>query len=212
MLLSYLFQNPMMFVVWLLAIMYALTVHEACHAWGALIMGDDTAKQQGRLTLNPLIHIDLWGFLMLVLAGFGWGKPVPFNPYNLKNQRWGPAVVGVFGPLANLASVLIFGIILRVLASFSFLGAENMLVQFLLALIMVNTVLLVFNLIPIPPLDGSKILLAILPVRYNNFKIALQRQGFFILLMLIIFDRVLPVSILGGLFGVVIGLVMRLVG
>ncbi|NQU77071.1 site-2 protease family protein [Candidatus Falkowbacteria bacterium] len=212
MLLSYLFQNPIMFVVWILAIIYALSVHEFSHALGALVMGDDTAKHQGRLTLNPLSHIDLWGLAMLILAGFGWGKPVPFNPYNLRNQRWGAAIVAMFGPLANLVSVIIFAVVIRLVFAFSGLGPENMLIQFLLALIMVDTILLVFNLIPIPPLDGSKILFAILPSKYNNFKIVLQRQGFFLLLALIIFDRILPVSILGSLFGFVINGVMLLVG
>ena len=211
MLLSYLFQDPMIFVVWILAILYAITVHEASHALGALIMGDDTARQQGRLTFNPLSHLDFFGFIMLLLAGFGWGKPVPFNPYNLKNQRWGPAVVAIFGPLANLISVAVFAIAMKVLTSTAGFGAENMLFQFLFALIMINTVLLVFNLIPIPPLDGSKILFAVLPADYNNFKMNLTRQGPFLLLGLIIIDRVLPVSILGGLFGIALNIVMRLI-
>jgi len=212
MLLSYLFQDPMMFVVWILAITYALSVHEFSHALGAMIMGDDTAKHQGRLTLNPLSHIDLWGFLMLLIAGFGWGKPVPFNPYNLKNQRWGVAIVAIFGPLANLVSVLIFVVVIRILAGPIGMGPENMLVQFMFALVMVNTVLFVFNLIPIPPLDGSKILFAVLPSKYNNFKHNLQKQGFFLLLALIIIDRVMGGLILGTLFSFVLNGVMMLVG
>lgn len=211
MLLSYLFQSPMLFLIWILAILYALSVHEFSHALGGVVMGDDTAKNQGRLTLNPLAHIDIFGFIMLVLAGFGWGKPVPFNPYNLRNQRWGPALVALFGPLANLVSVMAFALVLRIFMDFVGLGAENTLIQFLFALIMVNTVLMVFNLIPIPPLDGSKVLFAILPAEYDNFKMTLQRQGPMLLIGLIILDRILPVSILGGLFGAVIGIVMRLV-
>ena len=201
----------MVFVVWILAILYALSVHEASHALGGVVMGDDTAKHQGRLTLNPLAHLDFFGFIMLILAGFGWGKPVPFNPYNLRNQRWGPAIVAIFGPLANIVSVIIFVVALRVLAGFSGFGGENLLVQFLFALVMVNTVLAVFNLIPIPPLDGSKILFAILPAEYNDFKMNLTRQGPILLIGLIIVDRILPVSILGTLFGVVIGFVLKLV-
>jgi len=212
MLLSYLFQDPMMFVVWILAILYALSVHEASHALGGLVMGDDTAMRQGRLTFNPLVHIDVFGFVMLILAGFGWGKPVPFNPYNLRNQKWGPAIVAIFGPLANFLSVAVFILVMKVLVGFTSLGAENMLIQFLFALIMVNTVLLVFNLIPIPPLDGSKILFAVLPAEYNNFKTSLAKQGPFLLLGLILVDRILPISILGNLFGVALSVVMRFVG
>jgi len=212
MIISLLFENPIMFFAWAVAIVIAITVHEFAHALAGTLLGDSTAKLQGRLTLNPISHLDLWGTLLLLVVGFGWGKPVPFNPYNLRNQRWGAAIVAMFGPLANLVSVIIFAVVIRLVFAFSGLGPENMLIQFLLALIMVDTILLVFNLIPIPPLDGSKILFAILPSKYNNFKIVLQRQGFFLLLALIIFDRILPVSILGSLFGFVINGVMLLVG
>lgn len=209
MLLSYLLQSPITFFIWLLAIVYALTVHEASHALGGLVMGDDTAKHEGRLTFNPLAHIDILGMLMLILVGFGWGKPVPFNPFNLGNKKWGPAIVAMFGPLANLASVIIFAAAVKILLGLEW-GAENMLMQFLFALIMVNTVLLVFNLIPVPPLDGSKIFLAALPASLNNFKINFERQGTWLLIGLILTDRLLPFSILSALFSLVLGGVARL--
>lgn len=211
MIIRYLFQQPIFFIVWLFAILYALAVHEFSHALGAKIMGDDTAEEQGRLTLNPLAHIDLVGFFMLLFAGFGWGRPVPFNVYNLRNQKWGPAVVALFGPLANFISLAAFIVTIKLLGIFTDFQSENMLIQFLFALVMINAVLMVFNLIPIPPLDGSKVLFAILPGHYNNLKIRLEAQGPYLLLGLIIFDRIMPFSVLSFLFSGILRLIYKLI-
>ncbi len=100
--------DPIIFVLWILAVTYGITVHEFAHVFSAYLMGDDTGKQMGRLTLNPLVHIDWMGFLMLMFVGFGWGNPAPYNPYNLKYKKWGSAIVAWAGPLSNIISLLIF--------------------------------------------------------------------------------------------------------
>ena len=115
MMLSLLNEQPILFLAWLLAIFYGITVHEFAHAWAASWQGDDTAKSLGRLTLNPLSHIDIFGLLMLVLAGFGWGKPVPVNKSNLKNGKVSDNLVSLAGIFTNLVSLVIFGIILKLL-------------------------------------------------------------------------------------------------
>ena len=124
-------QDPMLFFAAAAAIIIALTVHEFAHAAMAYSLGDPTAKEEGRLTLNPLAHLDLWGTILLFLAGFGWGKPVPFNPYNLKNQKWGPAYVSLAGPGSNLGMVIIFSLVLKFIYPAIGLGPENALFQFL---------------------------------------------------------------------------------
>jgi Zn-dependent protease len=211
MILSLLFQNPILFVAWLIAILIALSFHEFAHALAGYALGDSTAKREGRLTLNPLAHIDLLGFLMLIFIGFGWGKPVPFNPYNLnKYPKWGPAIISIAGPLANIILIIFFGILLKILVVFTALGPENLLVQFLDILIMLNVFLIVFNLIPIPPLDGSKVLFTLLPSpKYDNFKYFLETRGPIILILLIILDSFSSVSILSAIFNWAINLVYR---
>jgi Zn-dependent protease len=182
-------------VVNFLAFFLALSAHEFAHALSAYYLGDRTAQYAGRLTLNPLAHIDLFGtillplFLILSNAGivFGWAKPVPVNYFNLKDQKWGPALVSFAGPAANFIFAVICIILLNLVNSYTNLGFNNLLVNFLFLLIIVNFVLMIFNLIPIPPLDGSKILFAILPDRYDNFKETLERYGIFILFALLIF-------------------------
>lgn len=153
-----------------LVILIALTIHEYSHAWMANFLGDPTARYAGRLTLNPLVHIDvLWTLILPVLsllmgAGFiGAAKPVPFNPYNLRNQKYGPALIGAAGPLSNVLIAIIIGLIVRFLV--------NVNVQFIETLKLmayINISLAVFNLIPIPPLDGSKILQFVVPERYHS--------------------------------------------
>jgi len=210
MLLSLLFREPYLFFIIILAILYTLSVHEYFHAQMATLLGDDTARHYGRLTLNPLSHIDFIGFMMLLLVGFGWGKPVPFNPLNFKNMRRDTALVAVAGPVANLLSLIFFGLIYKFVTPI--LGLNNLLPLFLMWLIIYNAVLMVFNLIPIPPLDGSKVLFSILPARFNDFKIALTRQGPLILIGLIFLSNFLGLPIFTGLFRFVINLCQQVFG
>ena len=203
--------NPIILLPWLAAIIIALTVHEFSHALAALYLGDSTAKDEGRLTLNPLAHVSWVGFAMLLLVGFGWGKPVPFNPYNLKNQRFGPALVAVAGPISNLILAIIFGLLFKAVIVFQLVGPENLLVQFLNLMIVLNIVLLLFNLLPFPPLDGSKILFSFLyDQKYYGFKQLLETQGPFFLMLLLIFDNFLNINIFGSLFSGIIKFVYRI--
>lgn len=208
MLISVLFESKELFLIIVLAIVYALTIHEFAHAWSANLLGDQTAKFAGRLSLNPLVHLDIFGSLMLLLAGFGWGKPVPVNIFNLKYRRWGEAIVSLAGPLVNFLSVILFIIVFNILVNF--LPADNLLFTFLYYLIIINLILGVFNLIPIPPLDGSKVLFAFLPERYNELKRKLAINGMWILIGLLILDNVTRLNIFGHIFGGFISLINSL--
>lgn len=205
-----LLSEPIFFVLWVLAVIYAITVHEFSHVFAAYLMGDDTGKSLGRLTLNPLVHIDWLGLLMLMFVGFGWGNPAPFNPYNLRYKKWGSSLVALAGPLSNLISLMVFGLAFKFLRLYSSLPSDNLLPQFLMFLTLVNMVLLVFNLIPIPPLDGSKVLFAVLPERYNELKYQLAKNGPIILIVLVLADSFFNLNIFGALFGWVWNLVYRL--
>jgi Zn-dependent protease len=158
-----------------------LPIHEFAHAYAAYKLGDPTAKYEGRMTLNPIAHLDLVGTILLFFAGIGWGKPVPVNPYNLKS-RYGEALVSFAGPLSNLILALILTLIVAFLpSSYHTFGVFNL--NTLILLIIKFSVLLgIFNLIPIPPLDGSKILFDFLPPSWENFKRNLERYGPIILL------------------------------
>jgi len=202
-----LFSEPMLFVAWLIAIFYGITVHEFAHAWAASWQGDDTAKSLGRLTLNPLSHIDMMGLLMLVFVGFGWGKPVPVNNINFKNGKTSDNIVSLAGIATNIVSVVIFGIVLKLFLTFGSFSGENLLINFLFMLIMINMVLALFNLIPIPPLDGSHVLFNVLPSKYNEFKYNLAKNGPFILLILILADNFLGIGIFSKLFGFFLNLI-----
>jgi Zn-dependent protease len=175
-----------MFFAWAISMIIAITVHEFSHALAGTLLGDQTAKMQGRLTLNPLSHMDIWGTLLMLFVGFGWGKPVPFNPYNLKNQRIGPVIVAMAGPFSNLVMVVIFVLLLKFVYPLTGLGEGNALFDFLYTLILINTLLLSFNIIPIPPLDGSRVLFALLPSSAENIKMFLDKYGFFILIGLLL--------------------------
>lgn len=208
--LQLLFSDPQLFIIRFLALVYAITVHEFGHALAGYLQGDHTAKDSGRLTLNPLAHLDFLGTLMILLTGFlGWGKPTPFNPYNLRNKRYGPLLVGLAGPAMNFISVVIFGIALTILGhSMSF---DNLLIQFLFTLVMINVVLMVFNLIPIPPLDGSKLIYALLPAT-NPVRQVYERFGPNLLFFVIIVDFVLHLGIFSTLFQWVFNVVFRAFG
>lgn len=205
MLFNLLFDSPMMFLVVVLVLVYALTIHEFAHALAASLLGDQTANFSGRLTLNPLAHLEFFGTMMLLLAGFGWGKPVPVNPYNLKHKKWGEAIVALAGPISNFISVGLFIVIFRLVAPN--LAPDNMLAIFLSTLIVVNLTLGVFNLIPIPPLDGSKVLFAALAPNFDEFKTKLAINGPWVLLILIIADNFLGFNIFGHIFDFFLNLV-----
>ncbi|MBU1119007.1 site-2 protease family protein [Patescibacteria group bacterium] len=179
---NFLFSQPILFVAWAVALVIAISFHEFSHALAAYLLGDITAKEEGRLTLNPAAHLSLWGTVMLFLAGFGWGKPVPFNPYNLKHQRLGPVIIALAGPLSNLLLIVVFGLFFKFVFPLFGLDKGNALYSFLMIFLVSNAILLLFNLLPIPPLDGSKLLFAVMPDSWTPVKAFLQQYGFFILI------------------------------
>ncbi|MBU4422031.1 site-2 protease family protein [Candidatus Parcubacteria bacterium] len=207
---SLLSDNPLFFLAWVGAILIALSTHEFAHAYASYRLGDNTAKDMGRLTLNPLAHIDWLGFFMLLLVGFGWGKPVMTNPYNLKYKKWGMAVVALAGPLANLINIIFFGVILKLIGAYLILSPDNLLIQFINLLIIINTILMIFNLFPIPPLDGSKLLFTLLDKpKYEELKARLSTQGPLILIGLILLDNIFGIGIFSAIFSGIINFVYR---
>ena len=196
--LSLFFTNPFLLIALLLVFLFALSFHEYAHAQMAAWLGDHTAERMNRLTLNPFAHIDPLGFLALLFVGFGWAKPVPYNPYNLRFQKWGPVLVAAAGPCANL----LLGFVSGVLSGYFFLtlGPENLLTIFLTQLSLLNFGLMLFNLIPLPPLDGSKALLAFLSgPAHASARARLESQGPMLLLLLILLDSFLPIHLFGWL-------------
>ncbi|MEE9441686.1 MAG: site-2 protease family protein [candidate division Zixibacteria bacterium] len=185
------------------AIIFSLTVHEFFHAWTANKLGDPTAKDMGRLTLNPLAHLDLMGTLMLVVSNFrfGWAKPVPVNPYNLKNLRHDDFWISAAGPLSNMGLALIFGTLWRILSGLNMFPNFDAFYLFLFFMISINVSLAIFNLIPIFPLDGSHILRNIAPEKYGPFFDSIQRFSPIILMILIFSGFVLPVSLIWLILG-----------
>ncbi|HOQ09597.1 MAG TPA: site-2 protease family protein [Syntrophomonadaceae bacterium] len=169
------------------AIIIGLTFHEYAHGLAADYLGDDTPYYQGRLTLNPLPHIDWLGFLMLLLAGFGWAKPVQVNPYKLKGGvKNGMMLVSLAGPVMNILLALLSMIALRLVLPYQGQEWANYTIMLIYPLIQINLVLAVFNLVPIPPLDGSKILAGLLPDRGAAVMYTLEQYGTLILLLLLI--------------------------
>lgn len=164
-------------------------LHEYAHGAVADKLGDPTARYAGRLTLNPRVHIDTWGTIFLPLSLFifsggrflfAYAKPVPYNPYNLKNQRWGPVMVALAGPLTNFLLAFAFGFLAQFLPTTS-------LTLFLSIICYANIVLAVFNLVPIPPLDGSKLLFALLPSRWGSARAFIERYGIVFLIFFVFY-------------------------
>jgi Zn-dependent protease len=189
------------YVLSLPAILVAITVHEYSHGYVAYRLGDPTAKFAGRLTFNPIKHIDLFGFLAFLLFRFGWAKPVPINPYNFRDMRKGMLYTSLAGPLSNLLFAVPLGVLLRF---FPELLHNNILMPvggMLGFCLFYSLILSAFNLIPIPPLDGSQALFSILPPRYAHIESWLERYGFMLLLGLIFIDRIAGIPILWGWIG-----------
>jgi Zn-dependent protease len=175
------------------ALLIALTVHEYAHARTATSFGDPTPRIAGRVTLNPIPHLDPIGLLMLWLAGFGWAKPVPINPYNFRNGKTGVIIVSLAGVAANFVTAIVCAILFHVLLRLNLATYE---VQWILMeTIKYNLILTVFNLIPIPPLDGSQVVSALLPGRQAYAYESIERYGTFILMALVF------TGIIGGILG-----------
>jgi len=192
-----LLSNPVNFIYFVTALIIGITVHEFAHAWSAVKLGDPTPKLTGRLTINPLAHLDLLGTLFLFLVGFGWGKPVLINPSNFKNEKKAVLITSFSGALANIITAFIFLIPYRLNVYFN-LGLENYWFFTLFAFIaMLNLVLAVFNLLPIPPLDGSKIFSLFL----NREQMAyLEKVGPMILIGLLVLSFVIGFNLFGLIF------------
>lgn len=180
-----LFDNPLLFLLSAISIVIAITVHEFAHAKAADHLGDPTPGLQGRLTLNPLAHLDVYGTLFLLMFGFGWGKPVQFDPFNLKNPRKDAAIISVAGPLTNFVMAIVSAIVLWLFRFLQLGDIATIGSLFLTPFIIMNLILGIFNLIPIHPLDGFKIVGGVLNEKQAKEWYQLERYGIFFLLLLI---------------------------
>ena len=186
-------------IFYIVILVMSVVIHEISHGFMAEYFGDKTARNAGRLTLNPLKHLDLFGSIIVPVllyfsSGFvfGWAKPVPYNPNNLRDRKKGEIAVAAAGILANISIAIIFGIILRFSVNFSVPTGFHFIIS---SIVVVNLALAIFNLVPIPPLDGSKILFNILPRSFSTFTEILERYSliFFIVFIVFFADYLLPV-------------------
>jgi len=163
----------------LIVLLFSVVIHEVAHGSVALYLGDSTAKYAGRLTLNPLKHLDPLGTIMLLVVGFGWAKPVPINPFNFRDKKWGPLKVAIAGPAVNFLIAILFGLAIR------FINLSSIQENLFGTISGYNFILGIFNLIPIPPLDGSHILFSFLPDTFAKFKFLFYQYGSLILILFI---------------------------
>jgi Zn-dependent protease len=198
-------------IFYIIILIASIVIHEVSHGFMAEYFGDDTARNAGRLTLNPIPHLDIFGSILLpaILVifhapfMFGWAKPVPYNPNNLSNKKWGTIAVASAGVLSNFIIAIIFGIIIRLSSYFALPSSFYFITS---AIVVVNLALGIFNLVPIPPLDGSKILFSFLPERAFSFIIAYERYALILLLIFIVYFSDYLFPILAFLFHLVTGL------
>lgn len=199
-------------IFFLIVLIFSVIIHEVAHGYVAEMFGDPTARLAGRLTLNPLKHIDPLGSiilpaLMLLGSGgkfaFGWAKPVPYNPYNLRSFKWGTVFVGLAGALANLSLAIVFGLMLRYHAVLGIVPGPFS--DILGTIVFTNIILAVFNLIPFPPLDGAKVLFAFLPYRFQQVHDYLERNWIIFILFVFFFAQMIISPISGFLFRILTG-------
>ena len=181
-----LFQNPMMLLLSLPAVLWAISFHEFCHGYAAKLVGDPTAERSGRLSLNPLDHFDLVGTLMLLFVGFGWAKPVPINTRYFRHPRRDLVIVSLAGVTGNVLTAIVCVLFLRFYGQTWGRFLDDAGFTILAQMININMGLAAFNLIPIPPLDGSKVLQAFLPFKYLRHYYWLEQYGMIILLVLLL--------------------------
>jgi len=184
----------------LLALLPALTIHEAMHAYTAYRLGDPTPKVAGRISLNPMRHLSLLGTLMIIFAPIGWAKPVPINPYNFRDYKWGMVLTAIAGPVGNFILAFLVAIPLKYVE----FPADSFIGHFFVQLFLLNIYLMVFNLLPIPPLDGSKVFLAFVPARFQmKYEKWMADNGIKLFVAIIAGDyfyaKFTGVSLLGGL-------------
>lgn len=202
-------------IFYIAILVMSIVIHEVSHGFMAEYFGDKTARYAGRLTLNPIMHVDIFGSILipavLVISNapflFGWAKPVPYNPNNLSNKKWGTIAVASAGVLSNFAIALIFGLLIRIAPGF--IGSQDIAQSFYAIttiIVIINIALGLFNLIPIPPLDGSKILFSLLPASAYRFISIYEQYSFFLLLIFIVFLSDLLFPIMGALFHLFTGL------
>ena len=198
--------DPAVQVILIPVIIFALSFHEFSHGWMAYRYGDPTAKNAGRLTLNPMAHLDIFGSLALYLMGFGWAKPVPVDPRYLANPKRDMMWIALAGPVSNLIVALVSGILLSVLLRLGLIGSQSPLLMVLIMSLQINLVLAIFNFIPIPPLDGSRILGGLIPYKYQNELAKFEYYGPRILMGLIILSMFTRFNI----FAVIISPIMTI--
>lgn len=192
----------------IIVLIFSAIIHEYMHGFTAYQLGDDTAKNAGRLTINPLAHLDWVGSLflplILILSGtgfvIGWAKPVPYNPYNLRDKKYGELKVAISGPLSNLVVAIVFGIILR-FAPFVSLAFAN----FISIVIYINLLLMIFNLLPIPPLDGSKVLAAFLSPEAKQKYFSISNYGIIIVIFVVMISSWIITAPVNFLYGIIAG-------
>jgi len=212
--------DPATLIARIIVLVFAFTIHEFAHAWTATQFGDDTPRLYGRLTLNPLVHLDIMGSLLLILAGFGWAKPVPINPVLLRRRS--PAAlmwVSLAGPFSNLVLAILAAIPFRLglVSLYDAFGASNSffpsISQILMEFVWINLILMIFNLLPIAPLDGEKILEYFAPPNWSGFLDVIRPYGPLILVAVIFIGPMMGFDLIGmiimppirALFGILVG-------
>ncbi len=196
-----------------IVLMFSAMIHEISHGSVAYILGDRTARELGRMTMDPRKHFDLWGslvlpLLLLLASGgrimFGWAKPVPYNPFNLKNPKRDPGLIALAGPMSNILMAVIFGLAIRLIVGFNIVSLFNLIIWFDV-IVQINLILAIFNLIPIPPLDGAGILFSFLPRAAERLFNVIARYGLFILLIFLLYGFRLIYPIISWLRWLIIG-------
>jgi len=200
----------LMTLFYIVVILFSVTIHEVSHGLMANSLGDPTAKNLGRLTLNPLKHLDLFGsiilpFILFITTGFafGYAKPVPYNPDNLSDRKYGPAKVAIAGPLSNFILALLFGFSLRFMPD---VFSTSLVQELFSRIVVLNLVLGVFNMFPIPPLDGHWLLMTFLPASMNSVKVFIYKNSFILFPMFLVFFMLFVSPVIFWLFKLITGI------